>query len=168
MDEDTTTRKYLSSSIPYYQDDETWCIAPAKPEELWKNIFKLFPIKIWFGIGGVILLFAIIIYGIAKYDEKWENSYWALLESFAITIGFPATYEPTQTNPRFMFLSLLFYGLIFSSAFHSFLFDALKNPRQKMQISSISDAIDKDVKFVGGAVALSHFDGDDQVKFNAT
>lgn len=83
VDEDSNSRKYLSSSIPYYQDDQTWCVATAKPQELWKNIFNLFPTFIWSLIILVVYLMAIILYYFIKLDDRSENFAWMLLASLS-------------------------------------------------------------------------------------
>lgn len=163
MDEDATTRKHLSSSIPYYQDDQTWCVSVAKPEELWKNILTLFPILIWLVIISIIEIIAIILYIIIQFDNKYENYYWSLLASLSLTLGLSTIYHPNNSHVRFMFFFFLFYGLIFSSAFHSFLVNVLSHPRQKIQIDSVEKAIVSQFKFNGGSITLSHYDGDDEV-----
>lgn len=164
MDEDANTRHFLSSSIPYYQDDQTWCVAVAKPEELWKNIFKLFPLLIWLFIIGIIEMIAIVLYIIIQFDNKRENCYWSLLASISLTLGLSTVYQPINSHVRFMFFFFLFYGLIFSSAFHSFLVNILSHPRYKNQIETIKEAIDAKFEFTGGSVTLEHYNGDDEVR----
>lgn len=163
MDEDSNTRRLLSSSIPYYQDDETWCVAVAKPEELWKGIFKLFPVRFWAGIIGIIYLFAAILYILSGIDDRHENFHWTFLASLSLTLGLATVYEPQRSNVRFMFFFFLFYGLIFSSFFHSFLVNVLSNPVRKAQVTSVQMAIDERYRFAGGTLPVSHFVGTDPV-----
>lgn len=162
MDEDSNTRRLLTSSIPYYQDDETWCVAVAKPEELWKGIFQLFDLIEWTGIIGIICLFAVILYIIAGIDDRNENMHWTLLASLSLTIGLATAYEPKKSNVRFMFFFFLFYGLIFSSFFHSFLVNVLSNPMRKPQVANAPMAIQQRYRFAGGTLAATHIDGGDE------
>jgi hypothetical protein len=43
--ENQISRKLLSSSIPYYQDDITWCVAKAGLAPKWMNVFVIFNSK---------------------------------------------------------------------------------------------------------------------------
>lgn len=163
MDEDSNTRKYHSSSIPYYQDDQTWCVAKAKPRELWKNIFNLFSTLVWSLIILVVCLMALMMYFFIKLDQKSENYVWMLLASLSVTLGLSTTYDPKNPNIRLIFFIFLFYGLLFSTAFNSFLVGVLTNPRQKEQISNLHQAVSSNLQFHGGTVTLEHFDAKDEV-----
>lgn len=168
MDEDAYTRKELSSTIPYYQDDQTWCVAVAKPELLWKSFFKLFSPIEWLVIAIMIYMIAVVLYVISRIDGRRENIHWSLLASLSITMGLATVYEPRKANVRFMFLSFLFYGLIFSSAFHSFLVNVLTNPIQKEQVDNLAASVANGFRYAGGTVALSHYEGSDRVYITHT
>lgn len=79
-------------------------------------------------------------------------------------MGLATTYNPKNTNIRIIFFIFLFYGLLFSTAFHSFLVGVLTNPRQKEQVSNLHQAVASNLQFNGGTVALEHFDAKDEVK----
>lgn len=163
MDEDAYTRKFLSASIPYYTDDQTWCVATAKAEVLWKSFFKLFTPVEWAVIIAMVVLIAGILYVISAIDQRRENMAWMLLASLSISLGLSTVYDPRRSNVRFMFLSFLFYGLIFSSAFHSFLLNVLSDPKQKEQVASLEAAVAQAFDFSGGHVPLSHYENHDEV-----
>lgn len=164
MDEDSFTRKQLSSSIPYYQDDQTWCVAVAKADELWRSFFHLFSLKEWALVVAMVLLIAVILYVVSRIDGRNESMSWMLLSSLSICLGLSTVFEPQRTTVRFMFVSFLFYGLIFSSAFHSFLVAVLTNPRDKEQINSVESAVAHGFQFGGGLLPLSHYaDGRDEL-----
>lgn len=165
MDEDAYTRKQLSSTIPYYQDDQTWCVAVAKPELLWKSFFKLFTPIEWLVIVLMIYMFAVILYVISRIDGRHENIHWSLLSSLSITMGLATVYEPRKISVRFMFLCFLFYGLIFSSTFHSFLVNVLTNPIQKEQVDDLATSAANEFRYAGGTVALAHYEGNDHVTY---
>lgn len=42
MDNDARVQKILWVTIPYIQDDQTWCVATARPQDLWQNIFSIY------------------------------------------------------------------------------------------------------------------------------
>jgi hypothetical protein len=42
LSENPISRKLVSSSIPYYQDDITWCVSKAGLAPTWLNVFIIF------------------------------------------------------------------------------------------------------------------------------
>lgn len=163
MDEDAHTRQHLSASIPYYQDDQTWCVAVAGPEVLWRSFFALFTPAEWSVISAMVALIAGLLYAVSRLDGRTESMSWMLLASLSICLGLTTVYEPRRSTVRFMFVSFLFYGLIFSSAFHSFLVGVLSNPRQQPQVDSVEAALARGFRFAGGYVPLGHYAGADAV-----
>lgn len=163
MDNDARIQKMLWTTIPYIQDDQTWCMATARPQELWRNIFGIYTIATWFILIGVIFINGFIIYLLIRVENRKENYIWTLMIGMASALGQYACYEPQRMSIRVMMVFLFMYGLIMSSSFNSFLISILTQPRFKQQIESLDMAIKADVKFTGGEVALSHYIGHDTV-----
>lgn len=163
LDNDARVQKILWISIPYIQDDQTWCMATARPQELWRNIFGIYTIATWCILIGVIFFNGFIIYLLIRVEDRKENYVWTLMIGMASALGQYACYEPQRISIRVMMVFLFMYGLIMSSSFNSFLISILTRPRFKQQIDSLGSAIKSDVVFTGGEVALSHYLGHDTV-----
>lgn len=86
-----------------------------------------------------------------------------LLASLSVTMGISTPYDPKNAKVRIIFFIFLFYGLLFSTAFNSFLVGVLTNPRQKEQISNLYQAVSSNLQFNGGTVTLEHIDAKDEV-----
>lgn len=157
VDNDPKIQKILWASIPYIQDDQTWCVATARPRELWRNIFGIYTIQTWIALILVIFLIAFVIYGLIHIEFKPENYMWSFMVGLSATLGQYASYEPTRTSIRIMMVFFLLYGLIMSTSFNSFLISILTRPRFKAQVSSVQDAVEHEFEFAGGEVALSHY-----------
>lgn len=165
LDNDPKIQKILWNSIPYRQDDETWCVATARPRELWRNIFGIYTLQTWIALIVVIFLIGLIVYGLIHIEYKSENYIWSWLIALASTLGLYASYEPTRTSVRMMMLFFFMYGLVMTSSFNSFLISILTRPRYKTQVSSVRMAIEQEFEFAGGSVALSHYTDDGEVCF---
>lgn len=166
MDNDARVQKLLWVTIPYIQDDQTWCVATARPQDLWKNIFSIYTIGTWLSLVGAIFFNAFIIYLLIRVENKNESYVWTLMIGMASALGQYATYEPHRISIRVMMIFLFMYGIVMSSSFNSFLIGILTRPRFKLQVDSLSLAMKYDFKFMGGELALSHYLGNDRVPFD--
>lgn len=99
-------------------------------------------------------------------DHNNESYVWTLMVGMASALGQYAIYEPKRISIRVMMIFLFMYGLVMSSSFNSFLISILTQPRYKLQVDSLSLAIEHEFKFMGGEVALSHYLGNDSVFIN--
>lgn len=166
MDNDARVQKLLWVTIPYIQDDQTWCVATARPQDLWQNIFSIYTVATWVILVATIFFNALIIYLLIRVidDERRKESYvWTLMVGMASALGQYATYDPKRISLRVMMIFLFMYGLVMSSSFNSFLISILTQPRFKTQVDSLSLAIKNNFKYAGGEVALSHYLGNDSV-----
>lgn len=163
MDRDARVQKLLWISIPYIQDDQTWCVAVARPQELWRNIFGIYTVATWFLLIGVIFFIAFVIYLFIGIENRVESYVWTLMIGMAASIGQYACYEPQRASIRVMMVFCFLYGLVMSSSFNSFLISILTQPRYKQQIDNVELALHKGMHFAGGEVALSHYPSSESV-----
>lgn len=163
MDNDARIQKLLWVSIPYIQDDQTWCVAIARPQDLWQNIFSIYTVATWFTLIAAIFFNAFIIYLLIRVENRHESYVWTLMIGMASALGQYATYEPQRISVRTMMVFLFMYGIVMSSSFNSFLISILTRPRFKQQTDTLELAIENDFTFAGGEVALSHYLGNDAV-----
>lgn len=165
MDNDARVQKLLWISIPYIQDDQTWCLAIARPQELWRNIFGIYTVGTWSILIGAIFFNGFIIYLLIRVENRKDNYVWTLMIGMASALGQYSPYEPHRISIRVMMVFLFMYGLIMSSSFNSFLISILTRPKFKQQIDSLEMAIESGATFTGGELALSHYLGHDTVIF---
>lgn len=83
MDNDARVQKMLWITIPYIQDDQTWCVATARPQDLWKNIFSIYTIGTWLTLIAAIFFNALIIYLLIRVENKNESYVWTLMIGMA-------------------------------------------------------------------------------------
>lgn len=165
MDNDARVQKSLWISIPYIQDDQTWCVATARLQDVWQNIFGIYTVGAWLLLVGAIFFNALIIYLLTRVYNPEKSYVWTLLIGMASAIGQYASYEPQRTSIRVMMIFLFMYGIVMSASFSSFLLGILTRPRFKLQVDNLHLAIQYDFKYVGGEVALSHYLNNDSVNF---
>lgn len=166
LDRDMRVEKLLWISIPYIMDDQTWCVATARPRDIWRNVFGIYTLFTWSALIAVIFLVATVIYAFMQLERRADNYVWTLLIGMAAALGQTAAYEPWRASIRVFMCFLFLYGLVMTSSFSSFLISILTQPRYKTQIDSVRSAIQADVQFSGGEVALSHYLGTDEVNID--
>lgn len=168
MDRDMRVAKTLWISIPYIQDDQTWCVATARPRDIWRNIFGIYTMFTWSILIATIFFIASVIYAFMQLEHRPENYAWTLLVGMAAALGQTGSYEPWRTSIRVFMCFLFMYGLVMSTSFSSFLISILTRPRFKTQINTVRSAIDAGFQFTGGDLALSHYGGVDEVNDHFT
>lgn len=165
LGETELTRKKLSSSIPYYTDDLTWCIAKAGLAPTWLNVFKIFDVSTWIVVAVMLLLTTIILHRFKKSDKNNENLGWSFLITLSMTISTPGHYKPNKFFIKIFFMTLAIYGMNFGAAYHSILISVLTSPRYDKQISSLDEIINNNFKISGGHHILTYFKENDEVGF---
>lgn len=163
MDRDMRVAKLLWISIPYIQDDQTWCVATARPRDIWRNIFGIYTWFTWSILIATIFFIGAVIYAFMQLEHRPDNYAWTLMVGMAAALGQTASYEPWRASIRVFMCFLFMYGLVMSTSFNSFLISILTQPRFKTQINTVRSAIDAGVQFTGGELALSHYMGVDEV-----
>lgn len=168
MDEDQAVKRYLWISRPYMQDEMTWCVANARPRDLWSNVFRIYSIHTWIGIGVSTLAITLTMKLLTSTETKFKNFIWAFMFTFTAILGKSVTYASSRASIRIMMSFLFIFGLIISTSFCTFLISTLTQPRLKHQIDNVPDAIRAGFKFAGGNIAYSHYlyDADDPVIVN--
>ncbi|KAG5670574.1 hypothetical protein PVAND_000827 [Polypedilum vanderplanki] len=152
------SRQLLSASIPYYQDDITWCVAPAGLAPKWLNVFIIFNFTTWIGLILTILITSIFLYYFVKYEGKYHENYtWSFLIMFSLSTSQYAHYNPIKSGIKIFLASFFFFGLHISTAYHSYLINVLTNPRYTKQIDSVDEAITFGMKFKAAENARDFF-----------
>uniref|UniRef100_A0A182YGJ7 Putative ionotropic receptor ligand binding domain-containing protein n=1 Tax=Anopheles stephensi TaxID=30069 RepID=A0A182YGJ7_ANOST len=164
LHENPISRKLLSATIPYYQDDLTWCVPTARHAPKWLNVFIIFNVWTWLIAIGIIFAAAGLLYRFNYVERLYRVNYtWMLLQSLAFSLSVYAHYWPRRVSIRLFLIGYMFYGLHWNAAYHSFLISVLTRPRYEPQISTIQQAIQAGFGFVGAENTLGHFDKPDAV-----
>ncbi|XP_058458991.1 uncharacterized protein LOC131435082 [Malaya genurostris] len=160
--ENPISRKLLSSSIPYYQDELTWCVPTARHAPKWLNVFIIFNIWTWLAAIFIVFVGAAVIYYFNRIEKKYPDNYtWMALQSLALSLSVYAHYWPSKFSTRCFLIGYMIYGLHWNAAYHSFLISVLTRPRFETQIGSVDDAIANGFQFVGAENSMVHFDKPD-------
>lgn len=141
----------------------TWCVANARPRNLWSNIFQIYTGNTWFAIAATTIIATLIMKQLLLTEKNLENYVWAFMLIIAAILGKSVTYEPSRVSIRVMMFFLFMFGLIISTSFCTFLISTLTQPRLKHQIDSLPEAIQAGFVFAGGNIAWSRSQNDDWV-----
>lgn len=155
--ENSVSRKILSSSIPYFQDDLTWCVASAGLASTLFNVINVFNKLIWTATIIIIFMSGVITYLNSRFEKDKRDMLHSFFVSFAIMFNTTIGYLPKRVEIRLFMAVLLIYSLHFSAFYNSFLLGILTKPRFDHQISSIRMALSAGMKFHGNEDVLQHF-----------
>lgn len=165
LDENPITRKNLSSSIPYYQDDLTWCVGKAELASLWLNVFAIFSLATWISAIALIFLIAYILYIFSQFEGiQSKNMSWSILIALSMCLNTPGQFHPKWLFLRLYFVAVFIYGMHFNAAYQSFLISVLTRPRFNPQVNTLTSAIRENFELLGGINILTHYTGNDEVR----
>jgi hypothetical protein len=161
--ENTISRNLLSVTIPYYQDDLTWCVPKAKLAPTWMNVFVIFSLTTWMAAILTQNITGTILYFLAKVENVYkENIFWAMLQSLNLSLGQCAHYSPRKIYTKCFLVGLFVYGIHFNAAYNSFLISVLTRPRYQPQVLSVEQAVAGQFHFVGADNVLSRLKANDK------
>lgn len=157
--ENGISRKILSSSIPYYQDELTWCVPPAGLASSLTNAFGIFNIFIWLVVILTMIVSGLLILRFARNENPHgsENITWSLVTSMAFTLSTTASFLPRRQPVRIFLLLLMFYAFHLNTAYHSFLITVMTKPKFETQVASAWSAVGSGYKFYGNEDMLAYF-----------
>ncbi|XP_059611138.1 uncharacterized protein LOC132258050 [Phlebotomus argentipes] len=162
LTENSISRKMLSTSIPYFQDDITFCVGKAALAPHWMNVFAIFNLSIWLFTIVSLYVTGYLLRTFSRMDTaETGNIIWALLQTLAVTLYTYGSYNPRRFFARIYFCCLMIYGLHFNTAYASFLITVLTRPRYEVQVSSLPMAVAESYHFVGSENSLNYFTKDD-------
>lgn len=157
--ENTVSRQVLSSSVPYYQDDLTWCVAPAGLASNITNVFGIFNLLTWFVTIFGIILTGLCILAYSRMEEKQnsENVTWSIMMALSFTLSQSSHFFPNRLTVKLFLLVVIFYGMHFNVAYHSFLITVLTRPRYESQIATTDTAVQAGLAFSGNEDTFEYF-----------
>lgn len=158
LDHDPNTIDIFSETIPYYYDDQAWCIARAKQTASWKNIFEIFSFGIWIIIVGTFVMISVLLHMQTNCSGSGNRSYsWALLNAFAICLSMPPRVgRAFRFHLCLTFFLILLYAMFINMMFSGFLMTTLTKQRFQKQITTINQTMENGFSYVGGQVVRTH------------
>lgn len=158
-------------SIPYFQDDLTWCIQKAGKSPWIINLLQCpTPTVCVVFIFGYGYVYSFLLYVLIQFDTKYKQRnnrdwhYAAILISLPSAIGLSQRFRPVSWNIR------IFYGVILLANLlavqvalvHWYKFLQIQTPMH--QIASVEEIIANDYALMGSAAVKNAIDTDQKVK----
>lgn len=157
LDKDPNIVGIFSETVPYFNDDQAWCVRRATQTASWKNIFEVFRGSLWIALIFTFTLIALFLYVMInlKYLEN-RNLYWAFLHGLAICLSMsPRLWTTVHFHLRCILFLLLLYGMFVNMMFSGFLMTTLTKQRFQKQITNINETIVDGFSYAGGQVVHS-------------
>lgn len=154
LDRDPNIIDIFSETIPYYYDDQAWCIARAKQTASWKNIFEIFSVGIWMIIVSIFFMISALFYFLGSRHHSFSG---ALLNAFVICLSMPLRFKrPFHFHLRFIFFLIFLYAIYINMMFSGFLMTTLTKQRFQKQVTTINETIENGFSYAGGQVVKTY------------
>ncbi|XP_055911410.1 uncharacterized protein LOC129945575 [Eupeodes corollae] len=167
IDEDPNLSQFVSASVPYLQDDLTWCVARAKRTLNWLNFVEVFTPESYATYLSFIITNALAIFMIQKSPSiptKLCNSFFGLV---FILIGIALSQTPQEVylkaSLRICILMSLAAAVILGSTYNSFLVSSLTSPNTLPQVKKIAQIVDHKMSVTGSVEIIRHLDKDGSI-----
>ncbi|EDW24160.1 GL23534 [Drosophila persimilis] len=167
IDEDPSISQFVSSSIPYHQDDLTWCVARAKRKHGFFNFVANFNAD----TGFLLLLFIVtcsfmvlMAQRVTGFRLRNLNNYFAIclrMLGILLTQAMPA--QTLSLVLRQLFALSFLMGFFFSNTYQSFLISTLTTPRSSHQIQSLEEIYSHRMTIMGSSENVRHLNKDGEI-----
>ncbi|XP_005180602.1 uncharacterized protein LOC101891574 [Musca domestica] len=160
IDEDPSISQYVSSTIPYLQDDLTWCVAKARRSHNLFNFMSTFDAKAWLLTLTFILTASLSIAMSQKFLKlrlHIMKSYFSInIYVMGVVLSQAVNLPRIPTSLQLCFGTTFFMGLIFSNVYQSFLISTLTTPKSSYQISHIEEIYANRMNVMGSVDNVRH------------
>ena len=167
IDEDPSISQFVSSTIPYHQDDLTWCVAKAQHTHNLFNFLATFKVQVWI----LTLIFILTASWSLFKSQKFLRLRCGILRSyFSINtyvmgsiLGQAVNLKPLPTSVRLSFGTTFMMGFMFSNIYQSFLVSTLTTPKSLYQISHLSEIYQNKMHIMGSVDNVRHLNKEGEV-----
>ncbi|XP_037822078.1 uncharacterized protein LOC119610797 [Lucilia sericata] len=167
IDEDPSISQFVSSTIPYHQDDLTWCVSKAHHTTNLFNFMATFQIGAWILTLIFILTASLSIFMSQQYLRLrlgFLKSYFSInVYVMGIVLSQAINLRPIPTSLKLCFGATFFMGLMFSNIYQSFLVSTLTTPKSSYQISHLNEIYQNRMHIMGSVDNVRHLNKEGEI-----
>lgn len=167
VDEDPSISQYVSSTIPYHQDDLTWCVAKAKRTYNFFNFMASFSMATWALILTFVLATALTIVFIQKTSNVkisyLQGFFTVTTRIYGVLFSQAIQLKRLPSTLKICLGTAFFMSLMFSNIYHSFLISTLTTPKNSYQISHVDEIYSHRMSIMGSVENVRHLNKDGEV-----
>ncbi|KAI8046001.1 hypothetical protein M5D96_002201 [Drosophila gunungcola] len=167
IDEDPSISQFVSSSIPYHQDELTWCVARAKRRHGFFNFVATFKADAGFLLGLFVVtcsLVVLVAQRVSGFRLGNLNGYFPIcLRVLGILLNQSIAVQNFSLTLRQLFALSFLMGFFFSNTYQSFLISTLTTPRSSNQIQTLEDIYINRMTIMGTSENVRHLNKDGEI-----
>ncbi|XP_067647971.1 uncharacterized protein Ir87a [Eurosta solidaginis] len=167
IDEDPSISPYISTTIPYNQDDLTWCVAKAKRNYQLFNMFNNFHINTWILTLALMLIVTLHVSVTQKLLRLRLRQFRGIFVTFSRVYGIllsqSAYIRHLPMSLRLTFIFTFIFSLMFVNLYQSFLVSTLTTPVASYQVSHLEEIYRNRMTVTGSVDNVRHIDKDGEI-----
>ncbi|XP_017046346.1 uncharacterized protein LOC108091581 [Drosophila ficusphila] len=167
IDEDPSISQFVSSSIPYLQDELTWCVAKAQRRYGFFNFVATFNADagILFGLFVITCsLMVLVAQRVSRLRLRNLSGYIPIcLRVLGILFNQAIPVQNFSITLRQLFGLSFFMGFFFSNTYQSFLISSLTNPRSSYQIQTLEEIYSHRMTIMGTSEHVRHLNKEGEI-----
>lgn len=151
-------------SNTYVFSSFSWYVANANIAPRWQLIFKTLSLDVWISSAAFFVLVSSLYFVMELHNykrrktSKFSVTSITFIEIFCVGLGLSATQQPIGCV-KVLFFSWAAFGLHWSMAYSSTLFDLLRTPPLEKEILTIQDLRDSGIQVVSPPLYFQLFKG---------
>lgn len=149
-------------SVPYFQDDLTWCVQHSGYFPGYLNLFVFASPECWFiVIFGFLIVAGTILFIFIQFDNEYEYRnkrdwhYTSWLITLPALIGSNQRYQPIHMPLRCFYAFLLLMGIVINGFIMSAGMKGIRTPLRKHQVSTVAEIFNGDYHLYGFSDCLT-------------
>lgn len=134
---------YYAKTIPYREDELTWCVRHASPVSTSSNIHRVFPVQVFVVLGFIYAIGIIVVYVIMQHDsndriKRYSSFYICLMVALPAGIGQNRRFVVNKLPLRIHHIIISFCGVTGSAIWSSYLMKNFAMPPIEPQMDSVN------------------------------
>lgn len=159
--------KDFDSTVPHLFDQATWHIASALPVSKWKNMYRIFSVKIWILLTLIIIINCFVWWNFGQ-NPRELHSFHDFQTCFLVGLGVLLSFSapiPKGKILRGLFILWSFFSILMVTTYESKLISILMKTVYEYQITKGSEILEQGIKF-GYNEAVRNIFSDESHKTN--
>lgn len=153
-------------TVPYIQDDLTWCVSRANQIPRWMNVFYI-PKDAQTYLSGILLLILTLFaaYFLTTFEEKPLDFLYCIILTVQTIIAFPSIFNPKGLLLRLHYALFLIIPFWLTQIYSAYLFTFISQVIFEHQIATCSEISDQNFRLTGDHHVIDHLGVKNAVKY---
>lgn len=147
----------FEASIPYKQDDMTWCVSHAKPIPRWQNLLYIANLSTVAIVVVLIMIVVWVVYLLHAFEDVPPDWFFCAFLSLQTITTFPTMFRSKRFRTKMLFGLMLLIAYWTTQLFSVHIILILGVVRYEIQIDTVDGIIEENFHLAGNPSVIDRF-----------